>query len=402
MTTLGIVQVQKWSLHWPKFGSWRADVLLAEGTEPTGKVTITCGTLELHGEVMRAWLDAADKPHAIVVGGLGWQSLILAPLSYQSDGGVQLRTVLRALSAAAGEPVELPRDLTIGEYYECVASRPGEPVRVADALDALVRDGYCPNWRIDPDGVTRFGAREPSTVSARATLMSKSASLGIATYGLDDPAQFAPGSSVEGEAIERLDLRESDGKLEIDVFSSESKSTPNIREMVRRMVAAELDDRKRTYVVVACHSDGRCDLTPPPDAPHLPELKNVQQWLIGGATFNAAAGDLAVVERREGRGSRPIITGFERVSGSDPTAFPGAASQGMLVSSGGILQAINFSDLAGATPLMLVTAGLTPIPGPYLVSFGIAPGPVPPTLLSSGPLFGAIYDGSRLVGIKTQ
>jgi hypothetical protein len=401
MTTLGTVQVQKWSLHWPKFGSWRADVLLAEGEPPTGKVVVTCGTLELHGEVMRSWLDAADKPHAVVVGGLGWQSLMRTPLSYQSDGGVQLRTVLRALSAAAGEPVELPPDLTIGEYYECIASRPGEPVRVADALDALVRDGYCPNWRIDPDGVTRFGAREPVAVSSRATLMHKSASLGVSTYGIDDPAQFLPGHTIEGDGIDRFDLREESGKLEIDVSFSEAKSAPNIRELVRRMVAAELADRKRTYIVVACHSDGRCDLRPPPDAPHLPELRNVQQWIAGGATYIAEAGDVAVVERREGRGSRPIITGFERLSGSDPTSFPGGARIGDLVQFGGLTATINLSDAAG-NPVFMVTSALVPTPGPFLVSYGSLPGPLPPTPAMAQPGYGTISSGSTLFGVTTR
>ncbi len=401
MTTLNGTQVKKWSMHMPKFGSARADLILAEGEAPTGKVAIVCGTLELHGEVLRSWLDAADRPHAVVVTGLGWQKLVERPLSFQSDGGVRLRSILEKLAAHASEPIEQPTDSTIGNWYELIASRPGEPVRWADALNDLTRHGYCPEWRVDPDGVTRFGTRTPQAVDMRATLMSRHGGTGYETYGIDDPAQFLPGNTIEGAPIERLDLREVEGKLEVDVYSA--TAAPQIRDMVRQILAVELGNRCRTYVVSACHADGRCDLAPPTDAQHLPELRNVEQWITGGATFVAAKGDEAIVEIRDMKGTRPVITGFRRLSGSDPTSYPPVARQGDLTQAGGILQMVNFSSAVG-TPLVLCTPTTppVPVPGPYLVSFAAFPGPVPPTLVSSGPLYGTISSGSHLLGAKTS
>lgn len=395
MTTVNSTQVHSWRGHWPRYGQARFDVVLTEGEIPSGVVTLTKGALSFRLGVLRADFDAVDRPHAVLVPGVGWLNLIESPISFQADNGVRLLMVLRKLAALSGEPIEYPADSEIGTHYGCVASRPGEPVRIVDALNDLARHGYCQNWRVDTDGVLRFGERAPAAVTDRATQIVKNRGLGFVTYGLDDPAQFVPGNTLEGEAIDRVDFREKDGKLEADVFVTESTSP--IRDMVRRMVAHELGDRCRTYVVATCHADGRCDLIPPSDAQHLPELANVEQWLLGGITFNAPSGSLAIVERRDARDSRPIITGFKR---SDGTSFPPIARQGDMTQAGGIGQMINFADLTGSplTFLVMVNGAPEPLPPPYLVSFGM----VPPTLVMASPLYGAVGSGSQLVGAKRQ
>lgn len=326
MSTLGGVPMQSHSLHYPSGGSWRVDAVLTEGKPPNGAVDYVVGGLTLKGKIKHSGLDAADRPHAVVVGGLGWHSSVTRPLSLQSDSGVRLSSVLKLLAAAASEPYEAPPDVTIGDYYELVASRPGEPVSYADALGDLARSGLCPVWRVDPDGVTRFGARAAVAVTARATVIRQDTGLGVVTYGLDDPAQFLPGNTIDGAPIQRLDLSESRGKLTADVYAKDG--VPSLRELVRQMVASEISDRVRTYIVAAASSDGRCDLVPPDDAPHLPEMKNVQQWCLGAGMVRAKAGDQVVVIFRDARKSRPVIVGFELGAGP----FADAATVGTTVS----------------------------------------------------------------------
>lgn len=399
MSTLNGTQINSWRLKRPNSGCMRADVVMAEGAELAHGtvVTIKSGSLELTGKILRSGLDAVDRPHHVVIVGLGWLSNVEAPLSFQSDGGVMLHTVLNAINGYAREIIEKPVNRTIGEYFECVASRPREPISWADVLNDLVRIGACGQWRVDADGVTRFGDLPSSEVSTRATLMSANRGLGIATYGIDDPEQFKPGTQLDGATVDRVDLRESDGKLEVDVYISES--APSIREMVRRMVAAEIGDRTRTYTVSRCGTDGRCDLSPPPDATHLPEIGNCEQWISGGATFLAQSGDEATVEFRDWKKTRPVITGFRRSTGSGIVSFPPAARQGDLVQFGGLTATINLADTSG-NPVFMVNASLVPVVGPFLVSYGSLPGPVPPTLLMSQPGFGTISSGSGLIGIK--
>lgn len=308
MSTLGSVHLNALPvLHMPRYGAWRAEVLLSSGDPPTGKQALTVGDLSLLGSVLRSGLDAADRPHAIVVGAIGWQSFVTKPLSFQSSGGVRLSTVLSAISSGAGEPIAQPADVTIGEYYELVASRPGEPVRWADALNDLAIAGYCPPWRVDPDGVTRFGPRTPVEVSVRATVMRPDNGTGLTTYGLDAPAAFLPGNTIDGVLIDRLDVREHSNKLEADVWVA--TGIPSLRELVRRMRAR--DEVARTYVVSSCDAHGVCNLVPPPDAPHLPELRGVEQWGMGAAIHIADAGEEALVVFADGRKTRPRILGFK-------------------------------------------------------------------------------------------
>lgn len=326
MTSLGTQTVTRSSIYLPKWGGWHADQTLDGGELPSGDVTVTSGTLALKGRVQRAAFDSPAKPRVVVFGGLGWQDLITRPLSFQSDSGVRLSTVLAALSRGSGQPIEQPADKTIGVYYECVASRPGEPVRWANALAELVRDGYAPPWRVDPDGVTRFGPRTPKAVSTRATALQPDAALGFVTYGIDDPVDFLPGNTIEGTPIERVIIRETSGKFEVDVYTTEPKAVPSIGEQVRRIVAEAMaaQDTVRTYMVAAVKSDGRLDLVPPTDMPHLPEMKNVEPWTLGGTKYEASPGEEVVVIKRDNRSTRPIVMGVKLSAGP----FAGVAGQG--------------------------------------------------------------------------
>ena len=96
-----------------RFGQWWAELVLDQeadsGALPSGAATVDLPGLALAGTVLRAGLDLPQRPHLVVVGGIGWSSEISRSptLSYSSDAGVRLSAVLRALSEAAGEPIVL-------------------------------------------------------------------------------------------------------------------------------------------------------------------------------------------------------------------------------------------------------------------------------------------------------
>jgi hypothetical protein len=312
-TSAGALNIVSAKLHIPSAGAWRADLLLDHGDPPTGAATVTIGDLVLVGTVLRSGLDAADRPHCTVIGGRGWFASVSAPRAFQSTAGVRLGTVLAALASGAGQTIVQPADRTIGEYYELQASRPGEPVTYADALNDLARTGACPPWRVDPDGVTRFGPRQAQAVTGRATLLRSDRGTGFATYGLDAPATWLPGHTVDGVAIDRIDICENAGKLEADVWLTEAAAP--IRDLVRRMVAHELGERIRTYTVASCDSaTGDCDLVPPPDARHLPGIKACKQY-TGASIYRASKGDAALVVLADANRTRPRIIGFAPVDG---------------------------------------------------------------------------------------
>lgn len=208
------------SVLWPALGSIRADVVLVSGSAPPvgAAATLTLVDLDVVGTVETSSLDAPDRPRVIVRTGLGWDRAIGKAISYESNGGVRLSTVLRDLARIAGEKIVEPADLIIGVAWGCDAACGSRSLRVRDALAALTRSGYLSPWRADPDGVTRFGSRVGVPVTARATVMRRDAAAGLTVVGLDSPAAFAPGGSVEDVAFSRVVLRDAAGKLEGDLY----------------------------------------------------------------------------------------------------------------------------------------------------------------------------------------
>lgn len=90
--------------------------------------------------------------------------------------------------------------------------------------------------------------------------------------------------------------------------------SPSLRTSIIRIVASAFPQLvygyPRTYIVASVHDDYRLDLVPPPDAPHLPELKNVEQWTLGGALAKPKTGAECVVIFRDKSPTRPIVSGF--------------------------------------------------------------------------------------------
>jgi len=361
-------------LHLPSAGRWRAEVILDTGDAPTGKATLTVADLTLVGSVLRSNIDAADRPHATIVGGIGWHNLIRSPVSFQSDSGVRLATVLDTMASATGQPIQKPADRTIGNYFEIVASRTGEPVHWAEILDQLVRAGHIQTWRVDGDGTTRFVSRTSAEFSGRATLLRRDSGIGITTYGVDSAASLLPGNTIDGVVISRVDIRDGEASsqknsLEADVYSAES--APEIREIFRRMIASWVNDTIRTYVVESAESDGRLNLSPPSDSPHLPEIGKCEQWILGGAMYRAVKGDEVIVAFADARHERPMVVGVK-------------------LGSGDYLDVARSGDTVKVLfPPMTFTGTISGAP-----AAGVVLSPVPYTL-------GSIQTGSQRVGVRT-
>lgn len=318
MSTLANLPIERLELALPRLGAWRADVVLASGSPPEGEVTMIVGDLTLAGYVERGGLDSADRPHLVVVGGAGWERPLEDPLSYQSDAGVRLRTVLSDLAALAEEPLEQPADTSVGQHFEAIPSRSGD-TRLRDVLESLRRAGHLPPWRVDVDGVMRFGERVGEDITARARVLRRNAAAGMVSLGVDSVALALPGNAIDGETIERVVIREAPGSLVIDAWTRRT----SLRDLVLRMVAnafpALVYGFPRTYQVAMVRGDGRLDLSPPPRSRHLPELQSVEQWGLG--VVRPAIGDEVTVVFLDADPSRPVVVGWGFGSTPDEVAI---------------------------------------------------------------------------------
>ncbi len=331
----------------PRYGLWRASVWLSSGTAPTGSVTLTVGGLEFVGTVDGGGEDTADRPSLTIVGGLGWEAPLADPMSYQSPAGVQLSTVLRDLATRAGEPIELPADRSLGSNFEALPSL-GQQLLLRDVLDGLRRTGKLGPWRVDPDGVMRFGERTGVEVASRATEMRRNAALGMRVLGIDKAAPFMPGNTVDGATIDRVTIHD-DTDLRAVVWTAKR----SIRSSIQRMLAEQLErielSYPRTYKVAAVRADGSLDLVPPTDAPRLPELSAVEPWTLGRVT--PAVDSEVLVVFRDADPTRPIVVGW--AFGSTPVDLEIGASASLFL-DGGASARLDATKVVLGDPLLII------------------------------------------------
>ncbi len=312
MSTVDTTRIVKLSFVYHEFGAWYCDTVLDSSAALAvgSRVTLTIGDLPLIGYVKSSDADDPGQARAVIVGTPGWDRQLTAPLSYESVGSVLLSTVLQDLSTLAGEPIEQPADRSIGNAFAVAAQRPGEPLLLRDVLAAMVRAGFVSPWRADPDGVTRFGARSGVPVTARATRLGGETPLGMTRLAIDSPAAFLPGALYQGLPITRLDIYERSSKLEAHVYTSLNSLATMVLRKVAEWFPQLFYGYPRTYIVATVRDDQRLDLVPPPDAPHLAELLNVEQWNLGGSLTLPAVGASVTVSFRDALPTRPIILGF--------------------------------------------------------------------------------------------
>jgi hypothetical protein len=141
--------------------------------------------------------------------------------------------------------------------------------------------------------------------------MRRNAAAGLRVFGLDSPASFLPGTSIEGVQTRRLVVHERAKSLTAHAYS---RNVPSLRDAVASIAARDKPEARyaypRTFIVRAYHDDGRLDLNPAPDAPDLRPLNNVEQWTLGGALSLPPAGTACVVVFRDARESRAVVVGF--------------------------------------------------------------------------------------------
>lgn len=378
MSALGTQRISRLDLSIGRTGTWHAEAWSDEGVVTLGASTLTVGGLSFRGTTKRGGNDAPDAPHAVHEGAVGWEREIAksttgvdgtiitstsSAISYQNDNGVRLRTVLTDLSKRAGETIEQPVDVSIGRHWVVIASRPGEPLRVRDALSALAQGRYVQPWRADPDGVTRFGERSGGVVDvASKTVTRRDMGAGWAEIGADTFADLLPGATWEGAVIGRLIISERPGNLSATVWTRAPSAMTSILRKVGERFPQLIYAQARTYRVGAVASDGRLDLDAPADAPHLPPLSRVEVWGLGGARVKPRVGSLAVVWFRDANPSRPTVIGLEPLANSTPTETSIDADA---IKMGGALDnAARYGDKVAIDPVTGVLSFVTSVARP--------------------------------------
>lgn len=183
------VRANSGRLHVPFAGRWLVDLELDGTAVPSGSAKVTIGTLSLVGTIVPQFSGLyASLVRVRVVAGAGGWSRVVAPRSYHDDGGVRRADVLGALARDVGETVDTAGDSTrLGIDFVRVAEAG------ARALEGVL--GATP-WRVDFDGVTRYGARAVAALARDAELLEVEPRTKILTFGAGDPGSVPIGAQV--------------------------------------------------------------------------------------------------------------------------------------------------------------------------------------------------------------
>jgi hypothetical protein len=180
--TLAGHQIVRGSVTIPLYGTWTADVWLADATVLEGTVALVIGDLTLKSTITRGGSYTGQASYRLVGGAGGWMREAEAK-QYRSPFGVKASNVLKDVAAMVGETVSVTSDRTLGQFWS---------VEKAPAARALQQIGI--SWWLREDGVTIVGPRATPTITSPFEVIRADLEKGRVEVATDFPSQWLPGA----------------------------------------------------------------------------------------------------------------------------------------------------------------------------------------------------------------
>jgi len=196
-------------LHLVRVGVWSAEVCLPSPAQLSGAVTLTVGDMTLAGTVVRGGPVEGEAAY-LVTGGAGKWRQTIGARAYRNDLGVKASTVLTDAARDAGEQLNITSpEVLLGSAF----------VRAqGEAWDVLAQ--LAPVWWVDGAGVTQVGPRPSTAVTGAYRLIKWVRQAGMQEIATDTPSILAPGLTLNGAAIEEVDLHATSDGLRCRVRAS--------------------------------------------------------------------------------------------------------------------------------------------------------------------------------------
>lgn len=316
--------VTKCRVQIPSWGCWFADVTTAEelAIAVGAQATIVASDLTLVGTVLAAG-TYQDVSTFRVAGGAGKWGMTLAARGYTNDAGVKVAKMLTDAALECGETLDvstLPAT-TVGPHW----TRQQGPA--SSCLSLLAEE----SWHVGIDGITRYGVRPETTLTAPHTVQSVDVALGVVVVASDELAQMVPGVTVEGITAIDVQIDVAAGAITTTLFGSMSSSEDRLRAL--RDVVRRLDPRAPyralySYRIVAQTGD-RLDLQVVRVSTGMPDLLAVKvRPGVPGFRATNALGSVVLVAFADADPSSPFVVSFEdpTSSGFEPTLVEFGAS----------------------------------------------------------------------------
>lgn len=330
----------------PDWGLWWADVELAEEVTLSGQVSFTLADKTFSGAIVSGGALHGRSSYRIVGGRGGWgQTLPRKAYANDLGPGVRVATVIGDAAAACGETVEGLPATALGPHF----ARAEEPASFV--LNQIVPRA----WRVDFDGVTRFGLRASEVYSgdgARARVAPAAGAFDVAT---EEIGNLLPGVTIDG-SLPATDVEYdlAPGRLTVRVLVGQRTSR---RLAAMRRIFDALYPRLRylgvwEYRVVSQNVE-RLNLQPVRVATGMPDLANVPvRPGMAGLRATVTPGELVLVSFADGDPARPQVTSH------DAPDAPGWMPQTLELGGPGALGVARLGDavVAGAFGGSIVAA----------------------------------------------
>lgn len=337
------------TVNLPSWGLWWADCQLDNEADLSGQVVLQLADLTLNGAIVSggSWLGRSSYR---IVGGAGGWCKPLKEKAYVNDAGVKIAKVLGDAAAEAGETIEGAPSGICGTAF----ARQKGPASLS--LNLLASQ----SWRVDVDGVTRFGAPTGKTVDSSITRGKVDFAAGSIELMSDSIAALLPGCICEGITAVDVTHRLASKKLRTTIYGSAFGPT------TKRLLAwSKLIEQMRPFeryrgvweYRVVDQTGERYDLQPATSRYGLPDLQAVRvRYGLPGCTAKTASGSLVLVAFVNSDPSRPAIVGFD-----DPDS-PGFLPTEIDIYNSAALPVARLGDTVQAGPFAgVITSGSTKV-----------------------------------------
>lgn len=286
------------------WGAWWVDVNLAEPAELSGAATVALADVVMQGTIVAGAAFDGRAAYRVVGGRGGWGKTIVAK-PYVNDAGVKVSGIIADAARDAGELVgELPATKLDSHF-----ARRNAPA--SHVLHTLAPQA----WRVDFDGVTRFGKRPVIAYSGDGTRTRLAPSSGITEIATESIAQLIPGVTIDGSAP----------AVDVEYELNATRLTVRVyvgRTTARRLLGwrnlfdglfPELPWSKIYEFRVVEQVGNRFNLQVVRSATGLPDLELVPARGAAGVRATVQPGELVLVAFIEADPARPVIIAHDEI-----------------------------------------------------------------------------------------
>lgn len=281
-----------------------AEVVLDREVTLSGAVELVLADLTFRGTVVSGGPWEGRSSYRLVGGAGGWSRTVDAK-DYTNDAGVKRTKVVGELAAEVGETVEGVPSGTVGPKF----------TRAAGPASIVLHELFPRAWRVDEDGVTRFGVRAATQADAAIAHGVVDLASGVVELMADAIAKLVPGVTANG--VEAVDVvHELEGnKLRTRLWGSAVSASSKRLEAWAKLVE-QLDPFRKFRAIyeyrVVAQEDERLHLQPVRVSMGMPDLRRVRvRPGVAGCRADIALGSTALVAFLNADPSRPVVVGFE-------------------------------------------------------------------------------------------